>query len=55
LVSKAGEGEAFFADNISQCVKVQSATDSQPIFNSSIFSVVQVQVSTSKQGQWTIV
>jgi len=38
----AGEGEALFADDISQCVKIQSATDSQQIFNSSIFSVAQV-------------
>ena len=38
VTSDIGEGQAFFADDISQCVVGQTVKASNSIFNSSIFS-----------------
>ena len=38
VTSSIGEGQAFFADDISQCVVGQTAGADNSIFNSSIFS-----------------
>lgn len=38
MTSSVGEGQAFFADDISQCVVGQTGGAANGIFNSSIFS-----------------